>query len=312
MRWDRWITLLLFRSWCRGDNGRGRILPVLMYHSISADPEPDVAAYYRLCTSPARFARQMEWLREHGFRGVTLSDGLARLQGPGWSDGPGSAEQPVAITFDDGFQDFHTVGFPVLQRVGFRATMYLATAFIGTQRRPFQPRGTSTVPGVFGRPCLTWSEVAELAAAGIEMGSHTVTHPELPRLSWSEIEDELRVSKAEMEQRLGRPVRSFAHPYAIPVERRQYTARLVELLGMAGYETAVTTCIGRVCSATPRLLLPRLPANDCDDGPLLEAKLLGAYDWLGRMQSLVRRWRALTTGRPDKRPPASMSRNPPE
>ncbi|MGA4578898.1 polysaccharide deacetylase family protein [Limisphaera sp. VF-2] len=296
MRWDRWLSVVLVRPWYRRAHERGRVLPVLMYHSISPDPEPGVPPYYRLCTHPVRFAAQMQWLKDHGYCGVTLSEGLTWLQDGLGSSASAAPERPVAITFDDGFQDFYTAAFPVLQRLGFRATMYLATGFIGDQRRNFQPRGASTVPGVVGRPCLTWSEIAELAAAGIEFGAHTVTHPELPRLPWPEIEWEVKESKATLEERLSRPVRSFAHPYAFPAERRDYACHLLDLLGRAGYESAVTTRIGRVRPTTPALMLPRLPLNDADDPCLLEAKLAGAYDWMGKAQAFARLLRHLKSG----------------
>ncbi|MES1168557.1 MAG: hypothetical protein ABUL61_05255, partial [Oleiharenicola lentus] len=55
----------------------GSLLPILMYHSISADPEAGVGDYYKVCTSPSRFAEHLQWLADWGYRGVTLSEGLA-------------------------------------------------------------------------------------------------------------------------------------------------------------------------------------------------------------------------------------------
>ncbi len=299
MRWDRTITLGLF--WLRAPSraGSDRILPILMYHSVSPDPEAGVAAYFRLCTSPARFQMHMEELKALGCVGVTLSEGLAwlsRATHPGMDT---EMRQPVAITFDDGFQDVYATAWPILRGVGFRATVYLPTAFIGERRRTFQPRGASGGVGVVGRPCLTWSEVKELAAAGWEMGGHTVTHPELPRLSWPEIEREVRQCKDTIEERLGLPIRSFAHPYAFPQERPDYVARVMSLLQAAGYDSAVTTRVGCVRRATNRFALRRLPVNDADDPALFRAKLAGAYDWVGAAQWFVRwlrRHRSMSPG----------------
>jgi len=281
LRLDRLITLALPRR----SKGADR-LPVLMYHSISDEPEPGVSSYYKVRTSPQRFAEQMQWLADWGYRGVTLSEGLAALKtasGPQVS-GFSSQVSPklVALTFDDGFQDFHTAAFPVLQRHGFSATMYLPTAFIGDERRSFKDR-----------TCLTWTEVKQLEAAGIEFGSHTVNHPELVKLAWPAIETELRDSKATLEQKLGLPVRSFAYPFAFPSTDRVFTARFQQALRTTGYGTCATTEIGTVQPGDGLLQLKRLPANEDDDAALLQAKLAGAYDWMHGPQSLVKRLKSL-------------------
>ena len=285
-----------------------RCLPILMYHSISDDPEPGVRPYYKVCTSPRRFAEQMQWLADWGYRGVTLSAGLAALnaaavgadsrrkkkdekagQSSSFFALPSSvgansasplplaarsAERLVALTFDDGFRDFQTAAFPVLQRHGFLATMYLPTAFIGDSHKKFK-----------SRDYLTWSEVTELHAAGIEFGSHTVNHPELVDLSWPEIEAELRESKSTIELQLGHPAPSFAYPYAFPQADKAFAQRFRDVLAKTEYESCVTTRIGRIRPDADLLQLPRLPASNEDDWPLFEAKLGGAYDWVAVPQA---------------------------
>jgi len=186
------------------------------------------------------------------------------------------------LTFDDGFRDFHTAAFPVLQRHGFSATMYLPTAFIGDSRKEFN-----------SREYLTWGEVAELHAARIEFGSHTVNHPTLAELSWPDIETELRESKTAIEHRLGYAITSFAYPYAYPQENRGFTGRLTETLRGQGYRNCVTTVVGRARPGDNPFCLSRLPVNSADDARFLSAKLEGAYDWLARPQALkknVRHW----------------------
>lgn len=279
-----------------------------MYHSISDDPESVLSPYYRTVTPPRMFAEQMALLRAGGYRVVTLSEGLAMLTGQApRTEGPAhcakghphpSAANLIVLTFDDGFRDFFINAFPILQRHGFSATVYLPTAYIGDNR--------SVISNVEGRTfnareCLTWSEVAELHQAGIEFGSHTVHHPRLVDLEWPEIESELRDSKREIEEHLGVAACAFAYPYAFPQAEKRFAKHFRELLAGSGYQSCVTTAIGRAGIPVDFLHLPRLPVNGADDPALLEAKLTGAYDWVARPQAFtktVRHWIASAKTRP--------------
>jgi glycosyltransferase involved in cell wall biosynthesis len=143
------------------------------------------------------------------------------------------------------------------------------------------------------RQCLTWDEVRRLHAGGISFGSHTVTHPVLHRLSWSDIRRELRDSRAELEAALDVAVTAFAYPYAFPQEDREFARRFRQELIDQGYSVAATTVIGRARPGGDLLCVPRLPVNESDDWRLLIGKLNGAYDWLGRVQLVSRRLKAI-------------------
>jgi len=272
-RFDRYLTLSLFRPLRQVGLANGeQSIPVLMYHSISDDPEEKIQPYYRLATSPRRFAEQMQWLGNSGFQGVSLEEALAALV-----DGKSNRRPLAAITFDDGFRDFYTAGWPVLQRHGFTATMHLPTGFIGTPRKSF-----------CGRECLTWNEVRELRAQGVRFGSHTASHPKLHEIPWTAIRNELEWSKSRIEQELGEVITGFAYPYAFPQEDRRFTERFAELLRGQGYRNCVTTVVGRVRAQDDLFRLKRLPVNSCDDEALFLAKLHGNYDWLGSAQHAFR------------------------
>jgi len=281
-------------------------IPILMYHGISNDPEPGISPYYRVKTSPAMFRRQMELLADLGYETVSLEQLLEATQrkcqdGPAHPlDKPSKHRSWVVITFDDGLRNFLTEAVPVLRQFGFTATMFLATSFVGQARRSFRPRGPSSIMSEQqnAAECLTWDEVRDLKKAGFHFGSHTVTHPNLIELSWPEVETELGNSKAEIEQKLGEPISTFAYPYAFPQADRAFTAGLRQRLAGAGYRVAVTTQIGRTRIGDDPLRLKRLPVNGADDLSLFAAKLNGAYDWLEPVQGLSKRLKQVVRRKP--------------
>lgn len=281
-RMDRTLTLRMFTP-LRSVMPRQPRLRVLMYHSISDQLDEGVHAYYRTVTSPRRFAEQMEFLRASGYQFMTLTQGLqwARsvadermTSGTASSDSDG----PVIVTFDDGFRDFQTAAFPVLQRLRIPSTVFLAT---------------SCLDGHFitGQECLRRAEVARLAAQGVEFGSHTVTHPRLVELGYAAVDEELRKSRDDVEQIVGARVATFSYPYRFPEEDTRFTAGLCQLLSDCGYDGGVTTRIGRSTCRDNPYILKRLPVNDDDDPAFFKAKLDGAYDWMHAAQLARKRIR---------------------
>ncbi len=145
----------------------------------------------------------MAALAEAGFRGVSLREALSyRESHNSWP------ERSVALTFDDGFANFYEEAMPTLVRRGFTATVFVISGHVGGRNDWEQP------PERLGsRAMLDWSQIVETAAAGIEIGAHTRRHRDLRRLSTPEAKEEICGSRAEIEDRLGQPVESFAYPY---------------------------------------------------------------------------------------------------
>jgi len=306
MRLDRLITLKLVRpvqrAWSslKGQTpaaGESGAIPVLMYHSITDSLETGTSPYYRVNTSPGRFREHLRFLAENGYKTISLSALVDRLLveesrskskiKSKISDGGDHANSTansklVVITFDDGFRNFATHAFPALQEHGFTATMFLPTAFIQDERKSFK-----------GTECLTWCEVREMHQAGIEFGSHTVNHPMLVDLPLPQVRNELRQSKAELEQNLGEAVRTFCYPYAFPQGYPQFVEAFTQEVAAAGYRCCTTTRVGRTRPGDDPFCLKRLPVNAADDIPFLGAKLCGAYDWFGLLQSVSKRLRRL-------------------
>lgn len=282
MRLDRIVTLCIERPLAAsGVVSRGQALPILMYHSISDDAEEGVGPYYRVATNPHRFAAQMQQLSELGYVGVSVEEALRGMSARGTD-----RRRMVAITFDDGFRDFYTAAWPVLKSHKFSATMYLPTAFISSERRSFR-----------GRECMTWNEIRELRKQGVQFGSHTVSHPELYKVSWQQIVSEVEQSKAAIEQEMYEEITSFGYPYAFPQQDANFVAKFRELLMTRGYRNCVTTRIGRVKQDDDHFSLRRLPVNSCDDDVLFAAKLDGHYDRISFVQSCMRRMKTLTLRR---------------
>jgi len=250
-----------------------------MYHSLSEDTETGVHPYYRTATSPHRFASQIKYLHDNGYRTASLTEIVGQLQGRA-----AVAGKSVVITFDDGYHDFYHHAFPTLNQYGFSATVFLPTAYIGESPVSFK-----------GTDCLTWGEVRELSRRGILFGSHTVTHPQLHELSISKIQEEIANSKNTIEEKLGCAVDSFAYPYAFPQTDTDFKKMLRDSLGQAGYQNGVCTTVGRANRKSEPLFMERLPVNSCDDPALFEAKLAGAYDWIARVQYFTKLVKATST-----------------
>src|SRR5262249_25868367 len=132
---------------------------------------------------------------------------------------------------DDGLLDFRTEAFPVMRELGIPATVFVSTAFIG---------GTF----IDGRRCLAAGDIAELAAAGVEFGSHTMTHPQLHDTPAVDGFEELAGSATRLSQILGGGVESFSYPFRFPSEDAAFVAGLAESLERCGYRQGVTTAIG--------------------------------------------------------------------
>jgi peptidoglycan/xylan/chitin deacetylase (PgdA/CDA1 family) len=268
LRLDRLATLYLVSPLLRHASERGPRIPVLMYHSISDQDESGSRAYFRTCTAPHVFDDQMAYLLSNGYSTCSLAQALDQLR-----SGTQTAAKPVVITFDDGYSDFYRQAFPILNRYGFHATVFLPTAYIADSPAQFK-----------SKDCLTWSEVRELSNYGILFGSHTVTHPQLRELSPADIKDEIVNSKKTIEEKLGSAIDSFAYPFAFPQTDPEFKKMLRDSLRQAGYQNGVCTIVGRANSSSEPLFMERLPVNSCDDSDLFNAKLAGAYDWISKIQ----------------------------
>jgi len=194
-------------------------VPVLLYHSVAAGAPPEQRGWV---TPPEVFAEHMAFLADRGYHTLTVSEYAALLNAPVTTAPPST----VVITFDDGFADFTEHAVPALTRYRLRATMYVVTGCVG---------GTSSWLESIGedqRPMLGWSDLTDLAWMGFEIGAHTHSHPQLDIIGRGAAWDEVRRSRGVLEDRLSRPVRSFAYPFGF------HGARIRALVERAGFTSA--------------------------------------------------------------------------
>jgi len=171
-------------------------VPILMYHEIAGPAETTS----RLAVAPHALREQLAYLHDEGYTTITAAELSAVLHGRGQLP-----DRAIALTFDDGYEDFHSRAMPLLQRYGFTATLFVTTGWI----QDAAPLATGH------RPCrmLGWTQIAEAANAGIEIAAHSRLHLQLDQLPRKLLYDELYVSKAQLEDRLGFSVTGLAYPF---------------------------------------------------------------------------------------------------
>ncbi|MFI6939737.1 polysaccharide deacetylase family protein [Streptomyces sp. NPDC050418] len=170
-------------------------VPILMYHAVAHAP---AAATRELSVAPDSFAEQMEVLAAGGFTPVTT----ARLAAS-WRSGRPLPSRPVLITFDDGYEGVHGHALPALARHDFTATVFITTGWL---------RGAYDTGGALDT-MLDWPQVKELAHAGLEIGGHSHTHPQLDQLSEDALRFELLRCREILADETGGAPHSFAYPY---------------------------------------------------------------------------------------------------
>ena len=220
-------------------------IPILGYHRVGplkGDHVPTV--------SPQAFERQLAFLSHHHYQVLTLEQVVERLD-----QGQPIPRHSTVITFDDGYEETHTIAWPLLKRFSMVATVFVTPGEIG-------------VPGF-----VTWQQVTEMARDGITIGSHTMHHSYLPLVSEDRLPEELIDSKRVIEEQIGQRVEFISYPVG------GYTSQVQAIVKQAGYRAACTTNRGCSLSMIDRYALRRIKVTERDANPLLFwAKLSGYYD----------------------------------
>ena len=231
---------------------------VLMYHRVNSYRKDE------LSVPPDRFRKQVEWLHRHGFRNTRMAE---LESGPITPARNGPA---VIFTFDDGYQDNYSDAYPILRELGYTAVLYLPFSYIGTGEMHPRDRWES------GRPehnqILNWNQVQEMLREGMEIGSHTMGHKNLTRMSPEQAKREIFESKHMLEQKLQVEITSFCYPGGYFEEKH------VRWVQEAGYRSACTTT-PRIWRGHDLFMIPRVPVLSSDIFYVFEKKLTGRMEW---------------------------------
>ncbi len=187
-------------------------LRILQYHNVTPTFEP--AGTW---VTPRQFRRHLQEVRRLGLPAVDPQQWESMLHHPG-----------VLWTFDDGFEGVYRYAFPLLERWGIRGFVFVVVGAIGTWNH---------WDASFGRPIrhLSKEELLALHRAGWQIGSHSLTHPDLTQLSPEELRQELIESKARLEDLLGTEVSAFCYPFG------RWNLRVREAVQEAGYKVAFSS-----------------------------------------------------------------------
>lgn len=234
---------------------------VLMYHRIG-DAQNDWER--RFCISPERFAGHMRALQRRGMRPCSVEEFV------GWLEGVGSLPKgSFLLTFDDGFVGVYDYAFPLLLKLRWPATVFLVSQLIG-QKDEWTAHEN---PSGMTYPLLRRQEIEEMARGGISFQSHTRSHPDLRRLTWPDLINELAGARQDLEDLLGRRVPYFAYPYG------WYNDNVLGAVKASGYAAAFSARPGFNRLGVDRYLIRRLDVYGSDTVSVLLRKMaLGIND----------------------------------
>lgn len=197
----------------------------LMYHELELPGRPlcqPVAGYIRYVLPVSEFRAQMQWLKQAGWHGMSISDALS------------FPARGVAITFDDGCETDILAAAPILKECGFGATFYPTVGLLGTEGR------------------LSSAQLRELSQSGFEIGCHSMTHAYLPDLDSASLRREIVDSRLQLEQILGKTVDHFSCPGG------RYNEAVVNAVRDAGYRTLATSRLHANSASTNTFHLGRI------------------------------------------------------
>ena len=262
-------TLLALPGWVMPK--QPPMVRVLFYHRVNPYPFDQLGPVSReLTVKPAAFAWQLGHLAARGYRVIGLVEFEQVIAGTRPAD-----PKSILITFDDGYEDNLLFAAPLLRTARCPAVVFAVSDLLGRCTADVWPDADPPELGRF----LSREQLLALEVDGIEIASHTVTHPLLTHLPSDELDRELSASRAQLEAIIGHPVTALAYP------RGDFDERVLSAARAAGYTTAFTTETGAVAPGFRALALRRTEVSASDSRFVFRMKLAGALDWLALKDS---------------------------
>lgn len=225
-------------------------MKVLTYHSIGMPP-PE-AKLKTLYVKPSAFKRQINTLRLLGYRFLSV-DELLKGNAP---------RRSLLLTFDDAYLDFWENAFHLLKSQNIPAVVFVPAMLVGKFNQ-WDHRRVNVK-----KPIMDWQQLRELAQAGVEIGSHSLTHPYLSKIPREKAKREIEDSKKLLEDKLGVQIRAFCYPYG------DYNHEVRDLVMQAGYLMAFTTKAGSFEQSENLFEIRRITVFGNDFIPKLLLKIL--------------------------------------
>ena len=202
---------------------------VLMYHMISEHLPKNKSKFNRLRVKPSEFEKQLIWLKNNNFKSYTLSELVDLEQIP---------EKSIVITFDDGYEDNFKNAFALLKKYGFKATIYIVLNRF--EQNWATDKDLNQVSNELNSEKMLLNEqIKEMIDSGlIEIGSHTLDHVNLPKLTFNEKITQIKESKEKIEEIFNIICNSFAYPFGF------FDKESVKIVKELTYTNATTTVNG--------------------------------------------------------------------
>lgn len=217
-----------------------------MYHYISSPPPGADEVRRDLSLTPERFEEHLRYFRDAGYTSIRMYDLVMYLQ-QGWP----LPEKPVILSFDDGYADHYTIAFPLLRKYGFTGIFFIITGFLDERREGY----------------LSWDQVQEMHVAGMEIGVHSYTHPDLRGQTLDYIVWQTLGPKQAVEAHTGQPAPFFCYPFG------RYDEQVIAVVKSAHYWAGVTTHQGLLHTSERAFEIARVRVRGSDSPAELALKI---------------------------------------